>query len=99
MCLRRIKMSKYILIFSMLCLFLVTPLCHAGLIGYWPFDKDDIAGDKAIDRSGKGNDGVISGAVPAGGRTGQALKFNGSGNSYVYIEGLTVRSPQLSASL
>ena len=106
-------MSKYVLIFCLLCLFLIIPsikctmevlpfgltsLCHAEMVGYWPFNKDDVAGGKVIDRSGKGHGGVISGAVQETGKKGEALRFDGS-NSYVSIDGLIVKSSQLSASL
>ena len=30
-----------------------------GLVGYWTFDGDDIAGTTAYDRSGQGNDGTM----------------------------------------
>jgi len=91
-------MPKYISMFFLLCLLLVAPLCHAELVGYWSFNKDDIIGDKAIDRSGSGNDGVISGATPVTGKKGQALTFDGS-NSCVRVDGLTIEGTQLSVSL
>jgi hypothetical protein len=49
-----------------------------GLVGMWSFDGADINGTNAYDRSGSGNNGTISGAVPAIGKKGQALKFNGT---------------------
>ena len=92
-------MSKFtISIVLTLCLFMVTPLCHAGLVGYWSFDRDDVAGDRAIDRSGRGHDGVIHKALPVAGKIGQALKFDGL-KSYVDVDGLILRSPELSVSL
>lgn len=43
----------------------------AGLIGRWHLDGD------ARDASGNGRDGVIRGATPTAGRTGQAYHFDG----------------------
>lgn len=50
----------------------------SGLVGYWTFDGPDIQGTTAIDRSGKGNNGTITGAAPIKGKLGQGLSFNGS---------------------
>jgi len=90
------KFTNSIVLF--LCLFMVTPLCHAGLVGHWSFDKDDIVKDRAIDRSGKGHDGIIHEASPVAGKIGQALKFDGR-NSCVNVDGLILQSPELSVSL
>ena len=49
-----------------------------SLVGHWTFDGTDIQGTTAIDRSGKGNNGTITGAVPTLGKLGQALSFNGT---------------------
>lgn len=49
-----------------------------GLVGHWTFDGPDIKGTTAIDRSGKGNNGTITGAVPAIGKLGQGMSFNGT---------------------
>ena len=40
----------------------------SGLVGYWTFNGPDIKGSTVIDRSGKGNDGTITGAVPVKGK-------------------------------
>jgi Concanavalin A-like lectin/glucanases superfamily len=49
-----------------------------GLVGYWSFNNPDMAGIKAYDRSGQGNDGTLCGG-PAKtiGKLGQALNFDG----------------------
>ena len=49
-----------------------------GLSGYWPFDEVD--GDVAIDTTGRGNDGIIVGAVRTTGVRGRALNFSGDSN-------------------
>ena len=56
----------------------------SGVAGYWTFDTADISGSVAIDRSGNGNNGVISNATSITGRVNQALNFSGSG-SYVAV--------------
>src|SRR3989344_1508293 len=54
-----------------------------GLVGYWSFDGQDMAGDKAYDRSGNNNTGTLtSGPKRSVGKVGQALSFDGS-NDYV----------------
>ena len=56
-----------------------------GLVGYWTFDGKDIYTTTAIDRSGSGNNGTLTnGPVPALGKIGQALSFDGS-NDYVDV--------------
>lgn len=47
-----------------------------GLVGYWSFNGPDIDGNTAIDRSTGGNNGTITGAIPDGGKVGQALSFD-----------------------
>jgi len=49
-----------------------------GLVGLWSFNGPDISGALALDRSGQGNNGTISGAAPAIGKVGQALEFDGT---------------------
>lgn len=55
-----------------------------SLVGHWTFDGTDIQGTTAIDRSSYGNNGTITGAVPAIGKLGQALSFNGT-SDYVNV--------------
>lgn len=53
--------------------------CRADLVGEWKFNgSDGIVGSQAIDTSGEGNDGTITGAVATAGKIGQALIFNGA---------------------
>src|SRR3989338_6513170 len=52
---------------------------NKGLVCYWSFDGKDMAGVKAYDRSGQGNDGTLTnGPASAIGRIGQGLSFNGT---------------------
>lgn len=51
---------------------------RSGLIFYQSFNGQDISGTKAIDRSGNGYDGTISGATAVIGKKGQALSFDGA---------------------
>ena len=56
-----------------------------GLVGYWPFDGDDISGTTAYDRSGAGNNGTLTnGPTKTIGKIGQALSFDGS-NDYTRV--------------
>ncbi|MFA6050579.1 MAG: LamG domain-containing protein [Candidatus Paceibacterota bacterium] len=55
-----------------------------GLVGMWSFNGQDISGATAYDRSGNGNNGTISGAIPGIGKIGQTLKFDGV-DDYVEI--------------
>ena len=50
----------------------------AHLMGAWSFDEP--AGRTALDSSGNGNHGTISGARRAGGRHGSGLRFDGAGD-------------------
>lgn len=50
-----------------------------GLVGYWPFDGNDISGTTAYDRSGQGNNGTLTnGPTKTIGRVGQGLSFDGT---------------------
>lgn len=72
---------KGIVILSIL--FLFTLPCRSDLVGYWSFNgSDSIIEDTAIDTSGEGNNGTITGAVAVAGKIGQALSFDGT-NDYV----------------
>ena len=56
-----------------------------GLVGYWPFDGNDISGTTAYDRSGNANNGTLmNGPTVTPGRSGQALNFDGN-NDFVSI--------------
>ena len=67
-------------------------------VGYWSFDRGDIEGYKALDKTGNGHDGVIDGAAPVAGIAGQALHFDGS-DGCVTIDRLGIKGTELSLSL
>ena len=69
-----------------------------GLVGHWTFDGPDIQGTTAIDRSSFGNNGTITGALPAKGKLGQALSFNGTGD-YVAMGDNILQSQTFSVSV
>jgi hypothetical protein len=49
-----------------------------GLVGYWTFDGNDVAGTKAYDQSTNSNTGTLTGGpTRAIGKIGQALDFDG----------------------
>lgn len=62
----------------------------SGLVGQWSFNGPDMnwTANKALDRSGNGNDGVLTNmatkTAPTIGKIGQALKFDGV-NDYVNV--------------
>ena len=49
-----------------------------SLVGHWTFDGPDIQGSTAIDRSGFGNNGTITGTTKTIGKLGQGLSFDGT---------------------
>src|SRR3989344_4851167 len=57
-----------------------------GLVGYWTFDGKDMAGGKALDKSGNGRNGTLVNIATStfytSGKLGQGLKFDGV-NDYV----------------
>jgi len=54
-----------------------------GLVGHWSFDGADMDGNRALDRSGQGNTGALTGGPKRmAGKIGQALDFDGV-NDYV----------------
>lgn len=56
-----------------------------GLIGYWTFDGNKIAGVTAYDSGSGGNNGTMTnGPTPTIGKVGQALRFDGT-DDYVSI--------------
>ena len=57
----------------------------SGLVGYWTFDGMDIYGSTVLDRSGHGNDGAITGAVPIKGKMGQGLELDGTDSDYILV--------------
>ena len=68
-----------------------------GLVSYWTFDRQDIAGGTAKDVWGE-NDGTIVGAPKiVGGQVGEALEFDGS-DDYVNLTNLGDFGGQVAAS-
>jgi hypothetical protein len=58
---------------------------NTGLVGFWSFDQDDVAGTTVYDRSGKENNGTLTNSPrQVVGRVGQALEFDGT-SSYVSL--------------
>ena len=56
-----------------------------GLVGYWDFNNDHMAGTKVYDQSGQNNTGTLTnGPTRTLGKLGQALNFDGS-NDYVNL--------------
>ena len=57
------------------------PTNYLGMVGYWPFDGNDVT-DKVYDRSGNGNHGGFYGGSTSSaktiGKVGQALTFDGT---------------------
>jgi hypothetical protein len=51
-----------------------------GLVGFWSFDGQDMAGNTAFDRSGQGNNGTLTSGAKQIGRIGQALELDGNNN-------------------
>jgi hypothetical protein len=51
----------------------------SGLVGYWPFDGNDISGTTAYDRSGQGNNGTLTNSpTKTIGKVGQGMSFDGT---------------------
>ena len=73
------------------------PVVTDGLVSYWTFDKDDIAGGTVKDVWGE-NDGKIVGAPKVvGGHVGEALEFDGS-DDYVNLTNLGDFGEQVATS-
>ena len=73
------------------------PVVTNGLVSYWTFDRQDIAGGTVKDIWGE-NDGTIVGAPKiVGGRLGEALEFDGS-NDYVNLTNLGDFGGQIATS-
>ena len=71
----------------------------SGRVGLWSFDGADVNPTTAIDRSGQGNNGTLTGASgsqnkpqPVRGRLGQALNFDGT-DDYIDIPNSSVLKP------
>lgn len=70
-----------------------TDTLTSGLVGHWTFDGGDIYGTTALDKSGQGNNGIITGATKTIGKIGQGLVFNGS-SGYINVSDDTEINPQ-----
>ena len=56
-----------------------------GLVGMWSFNGPDLTTTTAFDRSGQANNGTLTnGPVPAIGKIGQALNFDGSNDHILF---------------
>ncbi|MFA6077782.1 MAG: LamG domain-containing protein [Candidatus Paceibacterota bacterium] len=72
-----------------------------GLVGLWSFDGKDMnwRTNKALDRSGNGNDGTLVGmsttSSPVIGKIGQGMKFNGNGQ---YITTAPISLPKFTVA-
>ena len=60
---------------------IVSPLPPPALVAAYGFEED--GGDRVIDESSNGNDGLLMGAIRASGRFGRALVFNGQSDQVV----------------
>jgi len=67
--------SKLVYLISFVLVLAVVGEASADLVGYWKFDEG--SGDIAVDVSGYGNDGTISGATWTTGKFGPGLNFDG----------------------
>ncbi len=67
------------------------PPNNLGLVGYWTFNEG--TSTRAIDQSGNGNHGDITGSVWTTGKFSKALSFDGTGNQLVTIPHSTTMSP------
>jgi hypothetical protein len=72
---------RNVMLGALLVILLTAGIGHADLVGYWSFDN---AADPGHDDSGNGNNGTVHGAIPASGKVGNALSFDGM-DSYVNI--------------
>ncbi len=73
----------------------------SGLVGLWSFDGKDMnwRTNKALDKSGRGNDGTLVGmsttSSPTIGKIGQGMKFNGNGQ---YITTAPISLPKFTVA-
>jgi len=64
--------------------------CPSGMVSYWTFDNNDIAGNTVIDVLGD-NNGTNNGATSSVvGKVGQAFSFNGANNCIKVIHSLSL---------
>lgn len=64
-----------------------------GLVGYWTFDGNKIAGVTAYDSGSGGNNGTLTtGPIPALGKVGQALSFDGTNDCVVITNASSIQN-------
>ena len=68
-----------------------------GLVSYWTFDWQDVAGDKVIDVWGENNGMIIGNPKAVNGQVGEALEFDGT-DGYVNLTTLGDFGSQIGAS-
>ena len=73
------------------------PVVTDGLVSYWTFDWQDVAGDTVIDVWGENNGTIIGNPKAVNGQVGEALKFDGS-DDYVNLTNLGDFGSQIDAS-
>ncbi len=91
-------MSKKLIVLGFFVLVLgLTVTAPAGLVGHWQFDEG--SGTIAADSSGKGRDGIVSGAdwtSPGWDGTGYCLDFDGQGGDRVSLGTFNVTGKAIS---
>ena len=68
-----------------------------GLVSYWTFDWQDVAGDKVIDVWGENNGTIIGNPKTVNGQVGEALEFDGL-DDYVNLTNLGDFGSQMGTS-
>ena len=68
-----------------------------GLVSYWTFDWQDVAGDKVIDVWGENNGTIIGNLKAVNGQVGEALEFDGT-DGYVNLTNLGDFGSQMGTS-
>ena len=87
-----------VLIFAMFCYKGWTEsVVTDGLVSYWTFDWQDVAGDKVIDVWGENNGTIIGNPKAVNGQVGEALEFDGT-DGYVNLTTLGDFGSQIGAS-
>ena len=67
------------------------PSSGSGAAGSWSFDSGDMSGALALDRSGNGLNGNVSGATSVTGQINEGLSFNGSSSFVTVADSSTLR--------
>ena len=94
------------LIYLLILMLTITTFCYNGytelivtdgLVSYWTFDWQDVAGDKVIDVWGENNGTIIGNLKAVNGQVGEALEFDGT-DGYVNLTTLGDFGRQIGAS-